>query len=91
MTVAIEQGLEQVGDFLQCAGYRVVSLTSMNEMVDAVVYRQTLPDSALFEMDAWLPERVRNRFHGIFMVNAGDKTPEQIDIILRSRVYSPLF
>ncbi len=92
MTVAVESGLEQVAALLQSRGYQVVPLHGYHGGIDAVVYRTArMPgqmESANFMTQGVAPSQA---YHGILMVNAAGKTPEQVYAVLQTRVYSPLF
>ena len=92
MTVAVENGLDQVAAFLHRNGYRVVAAGTFHGPIDALVYGgahipPTLESGNYPQANAAMPDVPG----GVLMVSAYGKTPEQIHAVLQSRVYSPLF
>lgn len=92
MTVAVENGLEQVAAFLHRSGYRVVAAGNYHGPIDALVYRDlhmpnTLESSNYPQSNVTMSDITS----GVLMISAYGKTPEQIHAILQTRVYSPLF
>lgn len=92
MTVAVENGLDQVAAFLHRSGYHVVTAGNFHGPIDAMVYRDAHMPNAL-EAGNYPQSNVTmsDMTSGILMVSAYGKTPEQIHAILQTRVYSPLF
>ena len=84
MTVAVEKGLENVKNALKNKGYTVID-ADKNPVADAYVFsgRQT---GALSANSCFKTAR-----NGVLMINAQNKSPDEIDRILKSRLYDPLF
>ena len=85
MTVAVEKGLLNIKEGLEKMGYRVIYDEKNFRFADAYVFSgknySPLSQSAF---------RCENA-GGVLMINAENKTAADIDVILKSRLYSPLF
>lgn len=90
--IALEDGLEDVGEYLRERGYMTVSWGEPNVVVDAVVYTgRKLDDiyTASFNMvmDPLSGDTGEEYPYGVLLVNAQDRTPEEVYEIIKSRVY----
>jgi len=90
--VALEQGLEHIGEYLKSKGYTVVPWGRSPVAVDAVVYTgRKLDDiysNAFIQTEDYISGSIREDAHfGVLLVNAQNKTPEQVYEILKNRVY----
>ena len=84
MTVAVTKGTEYIGARLKDMGYHVVEYGRYKNRIDAVVYTgaqlsETSPVSTNFSGG-----------DGILMINAQNKSIQQIDEYLKRKVYSGL-
>ncbi len=86
MLIAVENGLQNIKSKLLSIGYDVVDLDNCNISVDAIVYKS-------IHLDAHNISRFTNSSNpnGILMIYANNKSFDEIDNILKTRVYSPLF
>ncbi len=93
LVVAVDERLKEIKEGLEKRGYQVISLIE-NVPVDAIVYYQDGQykqntgvgmsySSQLFQME--------NSSNGVFLINAYNKSLEEIDQMLQNRTYSPLF
>lgn len=87
MVIAVENGLDDIKGYLSNRGYQVIPLESFNPC-DAAVYKS-------FHI-ANIPSPVNQtknagESHGTFLVCAIGKTPQEIESILRQKVYHNLF
>lgn len=90
--IALEEGLDDVREFLQSRGFHTVSWGEETTPVDAVVYTgRKLGD--IFNQDynsmtsALADDPVGDRAYGVLLVNAQDKTPQEVYEIIKNRVY----
>jgi len=89
--VAVEEGLEEINEYLRNMGFKIVSLENENLAVDAVVYK----NMSLSEIQAenlWGSTNSSYDYNGekdcgVLLVNAHNKTPQQIYEIIKNRVY----
>lgn len=72
----ILHGCGQLAGKLRQMGYEVVDESTAADAM--LYYGKEIPDAHVSE-------------EGVFLVNAANKTPEEIDRILQSRLYHPLF
>lgn len=86
LTVAVENGLDEIKNFLSSKGFNVVDLNTHSYPVQAVVYLRKDNLSLFSANDAFL-----NSANGTLMINSYQKSNEDIERILKSRLYSPLF
>lgn len=90
--VALEDGMEDIGEYLRSKGYVTVPWGEPNMAVDAVVYTgRKLDDiyAATFSrtIDP-LQGGTNEEFpYGVLLVNAQDRTPEEVYEIIKNRVY----
>ncbi|HZK57738.1 MAG TPA: YkuS family protein [Clostridia bacterium] len=82
--IAVQYGLEEIKEGLKNRGYEVVGYEDRGH-IDAIVYRSM--DSSI--------ENVNNskdgNIYGAILVNATDKTVEEIEHIIETRRYGNLF
>ena len=88
MTIAISPGLSGMAAQLRERGYNVVEYGRYSFPIDALVYLGGAGDYNVFT-DTHL--RSASRHFGILMVNAENKTVDEVDSALKRRLYSPLF
>lgn len=86
MVIAILEDLKDLGEALSQLGYKVVILGKYNYPIDAMIYASYIPDISYISSNN-IPEEK----YGILMINAKGKTINEIDSILKTRLYSPLF
>lgn len=84
MTVAITQGMQYIGERLRELGYNVVEYGKYKNRIDAVVY------SGHYLAAAQMVSTNFSGNNGVLMINATNKTIEQIDQYLKRKVYSGL-
>lgn len=85
MVVAVTKGMHDVEKGLLQLGYEVVEYGRYTMPIDAVVYYGSHLDSA---------QMTRSNFGGntgILMINATNKSIQDIDNCLKRRTYTPLF
>lgn len=88
--VALEPGLEELRGFLKAHGFTVVDWKEDTSAVDAVVYTgrklESIYASTLGET-ADVMEASSKAPSGVLIVNAQDKTPQEVLKILTHRAY----
>ena len=94
MVIGIQNGLVMLKQQLRFMGYDVVDLERVKSGVDAVIYSGKLPDFSHASQGAVMavnsngyPGYVR----GTLLINASGLSAEEIDRILKRKLYSPLF
>lgn len=92
--VAMEEGLESIGVFLKEKGFQVVAWDRRDLPIDAIVYvRQKLEDIQSLQSAA-TPESfydyAETASYGVLLVNAQNKTPEDIYEIIKNRSYESI-
>ena len=90
LIVAVEEGLHNVREGLQQLGYAIVDVEG-NETADAIIYYRDGQDTGIQEMSSNSFLSGQGAANGTFLINAHDKSIGEIDQILKSRSYSPLF
>lgn len=95
MVVAVENGLGEVSKQLRERGYIIVSYPEYKGVVDAFIYKGEIPSALGSYQDDGLNQSLENYTQaspkGVLIVNATNKNVVQIEEILRTRIYSPLF
>jgi len=98
MIVAVQRGLENMKEMLREKGYDVVTLGEYNYPIDAIVYSGHGLDASYISNNNYphmtshtIGHDRLDRNYGVLMVNATNKSIEEIDSMLKTRVYSPLF
>ncbi|MDD3766314.1 MAG: YkuS family protein [Eubacteriales bacterium] len=84
MTVAVAPQLKTLAGQLRERGYNVVTYGKYKYPVDALVYVGSMEDYRT------LKGSTVGHF-GILMINATNKTVDEVDNALKNRLYSPLF
>jgi hypothetical protein len=90
--IALEDGLEDIGEFLRSRGYITVPWGQSNMAVDAVVYTgrklENIYNTAYNQAADSLSEDIgESAPYGVLLVNAQDRTPEEVYQIIKNRVY----
>ncbi|RBP62094.1 uncharacterized protein UPF0180 [Alkalibaculum bacchi] len=88
MIVALDNKYGELANSLRRMNYKVVSLYS-KERVDGVLYHSTYDSDFLNGVNNSMMNSTSN--HGVLIIDIKDKTPEDIDNILRKRLYTSLF
>ena len=85
MIVAVENGLFDIKRELSMRGYTTVWLDGCNFPIDAIVYKS-------IHLKPWDDAYFKNSgdLSGILMIYANNKSIDEIDNILRTRMYGPL-
>ncbi len=92
MVIAVQEGLESIGDTLRELGHEVFSIGE-NRIADAILYKDADAYSYLNFNSIASPESATisgNTGYGALLINAANKSVEDIVHILEKRVYSPL-
>ena len=92
IVVAVQNCLDDIKNTLVEKGYQVVDIERYKYPIDALVY---LGDSSGFShIPSYnMPEMVTGKRanYGIFMIDATGRSMDEIEYMLKSRYYSPLF
>lgn len=88
MVVAVEKGLDDIRNHLLSCGYEVSDFLE-NRLYDAVVFKNT-PIGNIPVVNSTTAS-LSGRTSGVFLVCAKNKTPEEIESILRKKSYTNLF
>lgn len=95
MVIAVEPGLENISDQLVKRGYTIVNYPEYNGVVDAIIYKKNMISHIKEYQNSIMANVLENNntkpSQGVLVINANNKSTNQIEEILRSRVYSPLF
>jgi hypothetical protein len=93
LNIAIQKGMDNLKNTLESKGHNVFYIGE-NQIADAVLYNESdtfpyydvnnIPSAASSSAGA-------NSAYGALLVNASNKTEDEIVRILDSRTYSPLF
>jgi hypothetical protein len=89
MVVAITPNLEYLQEGLRSLGHKVVIIGAYNYPIDAMIYTGYSGDLSYITANNLSNDQKQN--YGILMINAQNKSLKEIDRILRTRLYSPLF
>ena len=90
--IALERGLEELKQYLDERGYNTVFADEADAAVSVYIYQE---QNALENMN--LNSSLSNitqsdqQSPGILLIQARDKTPEQVVAMIENRLYSPLF
>jgi len=92
-TVALERGLDELKSYLDSQGYKTVYADEIDGYVSVYIYldqnalgRQTLHAA----LDNSLMSGPASPGSGILLINARNKTNEEIKYMIENRTYSPL-
>lgn len=95
MVVAVDYGLGDISGQLREKGYTIVSYPEYKGVVDAFIYKdQTASNMGSYEnseVGQSLENDTFGNTQGVLIINAKNKDLSQIEQILKTRVYSPLF
>ena len=93
MVIAVEDGLENLTSELRARGYTVVHYPEYGGVVDAFIYKDDMIQSMAQYQNSFTTDSLENSnsSYGVLVVNANNKSVEQIEAILQKRLYSPLF
>ena len=84
MIVAVQKGLDNMKASLRELGHDVVDYGDYKYPVDAIVY---MGGDGGFTMST----DISGPAMGVFLINAKGKTPQEVDAMLKRRLYTPLF
>jgi len=84
MVIAVERGLNDIKKYLEYIGYTVVDGYSYRGPIDAYVY-ENMGFSAVDDFNSY--SQSSSQSEGMLIVNAKNKSPEEIADILKNRVY----
>ncbi len=90
--IALERGLDELKQFLDERGYNTVYADEADTAVSVYIYQE---QNALGQIS--LHSSLNNTTltdqgsSGILLIQARDKTPEQVVAMIENRLYSPLF
>ena len=90
--VAVQKGLEGLKQDLLDRGYEVVDAGTYKYPIDAIIYYGSSLQMSYISGNN-MPEAgdgVRSNY-GVLMINSDGKNIEEIDLMLKTRCYSPLF
>ena len=92
MVVAVERGLESIGDELKKRGFETVDWSSYKNPIDALIYSGILGiPSDVFSFENLDTSSSLNDEREFFMLNVDNMTIDEISQALQSRLYKPLF
>ena len=103
MIVAVQKGMETTMQQLRKRGYDVVTFGEYNYPIDSIVYSgqglessyiksNNIPNlTAEMSIEGHGKRTQADRSYGVLMVSAQHKSIDEIDQILKNKVYSPLF
>ncbi|MDD4689043.1 MAG: YkuS family protein [Eubacteriales bacterium] len=86
MTVAVTRDMSGLAVALKARGYTVVTYGEYPYPIDAMVYLGEGLDRITFTQG-----NLSGDYPGVFMVNATNKSIDEIDFTLKHRLYSSLF
>ncbi len=94
--IAIQRGLDYIKNQLDQLGYKVVFYDEASFPVDALIYLEENNDNTLLNINKYLSQQFSmvnpayNR-SGTILINAKNKSIDEIVQIIERRAYSPLF
>jgi len=95
MVIAVEDGLEDISKELKGKGYTMVNYLEYKGIVDAFIYKDDMINGISHYQDNVMMgvtnSNSTNELQGVFVINANNKSVNQIEEMLKNRVYSPLF
>ena len=93
MVIAIERGMENLKQQLESRGYKCFYIGE-DHVADAIIYNDSMTQP-YFEVNKTSMINVSGTYsshsQGALLINAGNKSIDEITNILTSRTYSPLF
>lgn len=91
-TIALERGLEELKQALEERGYQTVYADAMDTPVSVYIYQeQHTLDQQSFHSSFNNSMVSGSNLPGILLIQAKDKTIEQVIAMIENRLYSPLF
>ena len=95
MVIAVENGLGDISRQLRERGYTIVSYPEYAGVVDAFIYKDSISNSNVALQNSVEDQSLENYTssapQGVLIINARNKNITQIEEILKTRTYSPLF
>ena len=92
MVIAVEKGLENLKEQLEGRGYDCFYIGE-NRVADAIIYKDK-DNHPYFEVNKPTMTNILSSYsapsHGALLINAGNKSIDEIVNILTRRTYSPL-
>ncbi|MGI6569821.1 MAG: YkuS family protein [Caldicoprobacterales bacterium] len=92
--IALERGLEELKPALEARGYKAVFADEIEGSISAYIYQgQNLLGQQSFHsaLNNFLLTDSAERNTGVLLIQAANKTVDQIISIIENRTYSPLF
>lgn len=89
MIIGIQRGLNNIKDYLESKGYKVVYTDSNSKHIDAYIYSSNKVDEILTSQNG-LSNNTSIANRGVFMINASGKTMEYIESAVNNKCYSQL-
>lgn len=94
--IAVQKGLNNIKNQLNRLGYKVVFYEEASCPVDALIYLETNNDNTLLNINRYLSQQYAmlnsaHNYPGTILINAKDKSLDEIVQIIERRSYSPLF
>lgn len=92
MVVAVQKELNKLKKELSEKGFEVVDLEGYSYPIDAMVYEGNAFQVSYISRNNMPENSLSSRAnYGVFMINATGKSADEIEDMLRTRYYSPLF
>lgn len=90
--MAVESSLKNIKNSLSDRGFTVVDIEGYRYPIDAYVYEGHPSQLSFLSSSNAFDTRPGSKVsYGILMVNSAGRSIDEIETILRKRVYSPLF
>jgi protease II len=94
--IAVQRGLDYIKNQLNQLGYKVVFYEEANCPIDALIYLEENNDNTLLNINKYLSQQYTMlnpayNYSGVILINAKDKSIDEIVQIIERRAYSPLF
>lgn len=94
--IAVQRGLDSIKEQLTKRGYKVVFFEEATHPIDALVYLEENNDNTLVNINKFFSQQyamANPAYHypGAILINAKNKSIEEIVQIIERRAYSPLF
>jgi len=92
MVIAIQTGLDNLKQELLKRGYKVVDFGNYDYPIDVIIYEENLSQISYISHNNMpaLQAGARGNY-GVLVVNSQGKSVDEIEHILKTRSYSPLF
>ena len=93
-TIALERGLEELARFLSTRGYNTVIYDDRIENADVIIYNRNEMDNCLTQLNTnFIAQQGSPSANntGALLINAHNKTYNQILYTIERGLYSPLF